>query len=123
MRKIIFSLISVMAAMAVLNAQQVSPNQTAATQQRTTKAAQTRVLPQPGIQPTQAITGNNNTGRNRRIVSDNPANRNQPVSNRGHVKPADSNPGNKIVTNGGRGQTAKDNHDNYAEARRRYHHE
>ena len=39
------------------------------------------------------------------------------------MKPADSNPGNKIVTNAGSGQTAKDNHDNDADARRRYHHE
>jgi hypothetical protein len=96
MRNIILSLIwVVVAAMPTLNAQQASPNQTTATQQISKpKPTGTRPFPQPRVQPTQSTTANNNPGRRK--------------------------PG---VNNVGRGQTARDNHDNYAEAKPRYRHE
>jgi hypothetical protein len=76
MRKIIFSLISlVVAAMPMLNAQQASPSQTTATQQTSKpKATRTRAFPQPRVQPTQATTANNNPGRDERIAN-NPSDR------------------------------------------------
>jgi len=124
MKNIILSLIWVMAAMAVLNAQQVSPSQTTTTQQPSkSKATGARPFPKPRVQPTQATTPNDNSGRDRKIVPDSSGNRKPVVNNPGHVKPADNNPGNTIVTNADRGHTAKDNHDNYAEAMRRYRHE
>jgi hypothetical protein len=124
MRKLIVSLIPVIAAMAALKAQQVSPNQATTTLQASKpKAAGTRPLSQPRIQPTQATTPNNNPGRDKRIVPDSSGNRKPVVNNPGHAKPPNDNPGNTTVTKADRGDTAKDHHDNYAEARRRYHHE
>jgi hypothetical protein len=115
MRKIILLLIwVVVAAMPTLNAQQVSPSQNAATQQPSKpKATGTRSFPQPGVQPTQATTANNNPKHNKPIPN-----------NPGHGKPADNNPGNgnTIVNNVGRGKT-NNNRDNHAEAMRRYRHE
>jgi len=116
MRKIIPSLIwVVVAAMPALNAQQLSPSQpTTAQQPSKPKATGTRPLPQPRVQPTQATTANNNPRRDRRIAN-----------NPGNGKPADNNPGNgnTIDNNVGPGKTAKDNHYNYADAKRRYRHE
>jgi hypothetical protein len=125
MRKIILSLIwMVVAAMPTLNAQQASPNQATATQQPSKpKAPGTRPFPQPRVQPTQPRTANNNPRRQR--IANNPGKGKPVVNNPGNVKPADNNSGNdnKSVNNLGRGQTGKDNHDNYAEAKRRYRHE
>jgi hypothetical protein len=88
MRKLIVSLISVIAAMAALKAQQVSPNQATTTLQASKpKAAGTRPLSQPRIQPTQATTPNNNPGRDKRIVPDSSGNRKPVVNNPGHAKP------------------------------------
>jgi hypothetical protein len=115
MRKLILSSISVMAATAVLSAQQVSPNQTATTQQASKpKAAGTRPFAQPRIQPTQATIANNNPDRGKRVAND-PS----------HPKPVVNNPGNgnAIVTNGGHGKNTRNNHDSYADAMRRYRHE
>jgi Putative peptidoglycan binding domain len=126
MRKIIFSLIwVVVASMPTLNAQQVSPGQTTTAQQRSKpKATGTRPFSQPRVQPTQATTANNNPRRDRRIAN-NPGHGKPAVDNPGHGKPADNNPGNgnRVDNNVGRGKTAKDNHDNYADAKRRYRHE
>jgi Putative peptidoglycan binding domain len=116
MRKFILSLIwIVVALMPTINAQQASPNQTTATQQPSKpKATGARSFPQPGVQPTQPTTANNNAGPDKRSAN-----------NPGHGKPAANNAGNAntIVTNGRRGKTATDNRDNYAEALRRYRHE
>jgi len=133
MKKTILSLIWVMAAIAVLNAQQVSPNQTTTTQQASKpKTAATRPLPQPRIQPTQPTIANNNPDAKRsandlgrgKLAVNNSGGR-PAVDNPGYAKHADNNPGNgnTTVNNTDRGHTAKHNHDNYAEARRRYHHE
>jgi Putative peptidoglycan binding domain. len=136
MRKIILSLIwVVVAAMPTLNAQQVSPSQpTTAQQPSKPKATGTRPFPQPRVQPTQAIRANNNPRPDRRIpnnpghgkpVANNPGNGKPGVDNPGNGKPADNNPGNgnTIDNNFGHGKTPKDNHDNYADAKRRYRHE
>jgi hypothetical protein len=114
MRKIFLSLIwVVVAAMPTLNAQQASPGQTTATQQPSKpKAASTRAFPQPGIQPTQPTTANNNPGQKKGIA-------NNPGQNRG----IGNNPGNGKTTdnkNVGRGKTTNDNGDSYADAMRRY---
>src|SRR5262245_19925363 len=70
MKEPILSLIWVMAAMAVLNAQQVSPNQTTTTQRASKpKAAATQPFPQPRVQPTQATTAKNNPDRGKRVAN------------------------------------------------------
>jgi Putative peptidoglycan binding domain len=116
MKTIFLSLIwVVVAAIPALNAQQASPAQTTTTQQTSkSKATGTRVFPQPRVQPTQATTANNNTGRDKRIAN-----------NPGHRKPADNNPGNGKTSdnNVGGGKTSNGNRDNYAEAMRGYRHE
>jgi hypothetical protein len=125
MKKLILSSISVMAATAVLNAQQVSPNQTATTQQASKpKAAGTRPFAQPWIQPAQASIAKNNPDRGKRVTND-PSHPKPAVNNAGKDKPVVHDPGNgnAIVTNGGHGKNSKDNHDSYADAMRRYRHE
>jgi hypothetical protein len=106
MKKLILSSISVMAATAVLNAQQVSPNQTATTQQASKpKAAGTRPFAQPWIQPAQASIAKNNPDRGKRVTN-NPSHPKPAVNNAGKGKPVVNNPGNgnAIVTNGGHGK-------------------
>ena len=128
MTKIFLSLIwVVVAAMPTLSAQQVSPGQTTTTQQKPKpKAPPTRIFPLPKVQPTQSgTTVNNNPGQNKGIAN-NPGHENPVVSNPGVGKPADNNPGNgKTINNndGGRGKTTNRDHDNYADAIRRYRHE
>jgi hypothetical protein len=125
MKNIILLLIWVMAAMAVLNAQQVSPGQTTTTQQASKpKAAGTRALPQPRIQPTQATVANNNPDSGKRVVND-PSHPKPAVNNAGNGKPVVNNSGNgnTIVTNGGPGKNTKNNHDSHADAMRGYRHE
>src|SRR5262245_26481216 len=126
MRQIILSLIWVaVAAMPTLNAQQVSPSQTTTTQQTSKpKSTGMRPLQQPKVQPTQTTTANNNPGRDKRIAN-NPGNGTPAVNHPGNVKSADNNPGNGNTGHSsiGRRQVAKDNHDNYADAKRRYRHE
>jgi|SRR5215469_4952736 len=126
MRKIILSLIwMVLAAMPALNAQQASPNQTTTAQQPSkAKATGTQPFPRRRVQPTQPTTANNSPGRDRRI-GNNPGHEKAAVNNPGHGKPADNKPGdgNTVVNNVGSGKTANDNHDNYADAKRRHHHE
>ena len=108
-----------------LNAQQASPSQTTTTQQ-TSKPKPTgmRTLQQPKVQPTQATPANNNPGRDKRIAN-NPGNGKPAVNHPGNVKSADNNPGNGNTGHSsiGRRQVAKANHDNYADAKRRYRHE
>src|SRR5215472_3158914 len=102
MKKTILSLIWVMAAIAVLNAQQVSPNQTTTTQQASKpKATATRPLPQPRIQSTQPTIANNNPAAKRAAkdlgpgkLAVNNSGGLTAVDNPGHAKPADNNPGN-----------------------------
>lgn len=125
MRKIILSLISVMAAMAVLNAQQVSPGQTTTTQQPSKpKATGAQSFSQPRIPPTQATIANNNPDRGKRVATD-PSHPKPAVNNAGNGKPVVNSPGsgNTIVTNGGHGKNTKNNRDSYSDAMRRYHHE
>jgi len=116
MTKAFLSLIwVVVAAMPTLNAQQASPGQITATQQSSKpKARPIRTFPQPGAQPTPGTTANNNPGQKQGIAN-----------NPGHGKPADNKPGNGKTSdnNVGRGKRNNDNHDNYAEAVRRYRHE
>jgi len=83
-----------------------------------------RTLQQPKVQPTQATPANNNPGRDKRIAN-NPGNGKPAVNHPGNVKSADNNPGNGNTGHSsiGRRQVAKDNHDNYAAAKRRYRHE
>lgn len=126
MTKIILSLIWVfVAAVPTLNAQQALPSQTTVTQQSSKpKATGTRAFPQPKIQPTQAITANNNPGRDKRIA-DNPNHRKPAVNNPGNGKRDVNNPGSGNTTNNdvGRDKTTNDNRDNYADAMRRHPHE
>src|SRR5262245_26244862 len=125
MRKIILLLIWVMAAMPVLNAQQVSPGQATTTQQPSKpKATGPRPFPQPRVQPTQASIANNNPDRGKRVAND-PSHPKPAVNNAGNGKPAVNNPGNvnTIVINGGHGKNTRNNHDSYADAMRRYRHE
>jgi Putative peptidoglycan binding domain len=126
MRKFILSLIwVVVVAMPTLNAQQISPSQTTATQQTSKpKARGTRAFPQTRVQPTQATTANNNPGRDKRIAN-RPSHRKPAVNNPGNGKPAVNSPanGNTTVNNVGRGKTINDNRGNYADAMRRHHHE
>src|SRR5438093_13381532 len=116
MRKTFLSLILVVVAtIPRLNAQQTSPGQNTATQQNSKpKARPIRTFPQPGVQPTPGTTANNNPGKKKGIAN-----------NPGHGKPADNKPRNGKTSdnNVGRGETNNDNHDNYAEAMRRYRHE
>jgi len=126
MTKIILPLIWVIVAgLPMLNAQQALPTQTTTIQQTSRpKAAGTRAFPQPKIQPTQPITANNNSGRDKRIAN-----------NPGHVKPAVNKPGNgkrdvnspengnTTDSNVGHGKTNNGNHGSYADAMRRHHHE
>jgi len=113
-----------MAAMAALNAQQVSPGQTTTLQQPSKKATGTRPFPQPGVQPTQATTTNNNPGGGKRVANG-PSRPKPTVNNMGNGKPVVNNPGNgnKIVTNGGHSKNPTGNRDSYADAMRRYRHE
>ena len=129
MTKIFLSLILVVvAAMPTSNAQQASPGgQTTTTQQKPKpKAPPTRIFPQPKVQPTQSgTTANNNPGQNKGIAN-NPGHGNPVVNNPGVGKPADNNPGNGKTTDNnevGRGKTTNHDHDNYADAMRRYRHE
>jgi len=126
MKKLILSLIwMVVAAMPTLNAQQVSPSQTTATQQPSKpKVTGTRPFPQPRVQPTQATTANNNPGRDNR-GGNGPSRPKPTVNNTGNGKPVVNTPGNgnTIVTNGGHGKNPRYNPDRYAEAMRRYRHE
>jgi len=135
MNKVILSLIcAVVAAMPTLNAQQVSPSQSTATQQSSkAKATGKRPFQQPRVQPTQATTANNNPGGDRGIANNpshgkvaynNPGNGKPAVKPPEHVNPT-SNPGNSntIVNDAGNGQTNKANRDTYADAKRRQHHE
>lgn len=101
-----------LAAMPTLNAQQVSPGQTTATQQTAKpKAAPNGALPQPKVQPTPA---HNNPGQKKKVAN-----------NPGYGKPAGNNPGNgKTTDNNVRpGKTTNNNGDSYADAMRRYRHE
>ena len=126
MRKIILSLIWVaMAAMPTLNAQQALPNQTTPTQQKSKpKAAALQLLQQPKVQPTQAPTGNNNPGRDKRVAND-PSHRKPAINNGGNGKQAVNSPesGNTIITNGGQSKNTNHNNDSYADAMRRYRHD
>ena len=125
MKNIILLLIWVMAAMAVLNAQQVSPGQTATTQQPSKpKATKARPFPQPRVQPTQATIANNNPDRGKRVAND-PSHPKPAVNNAGNGKPVVNNPGNgnTIVTNDGHGRNTRNDRDSYADAMRRYRHE
>jgi len=125
MKNIILSLIWVMAAMAVLNAQQVSPGQTTTTQQHSKpKATAARPFPQPRVQSTQATTANNNPDRGKRVANG-PSRPKPTVSDANNGKPVVNNSanGNTIVTNGGYGKNAKNNRDSYADAIHRYRHE
>src|SRR5215467_13279048 len=111
MRKIILSLIWIVGAMAVLNAQQVSPGQTTTTQQPSKpKATGARPFPQPRVQPTQATTANNNPDRGKRVANG-PSRPKPTVDNTGNGKPVVNNPGNSntIVTNGGHDRKPKNN--------------
>ena len=123
MRKIIPSLIwVVVTAIPTLNAQQASLNQSTAAQQPSKpKVTGTRRFPQPRVQPTQPTTANNNPRSDRRIAN-NPENGKLAVNDPGHGKLAANNGGNTIGNNVGHGQTGKDNHDKYADAKRRQHH-
>src|SRR5262249_56972207 len=106
MKKTILSLIWVMTAIAVLNAQQVSPNQTTTTQQASKpKTAATRPLPQPRIQPTQPTIANNNPDAKRsandlgrgKLAVNNSGGR-PAVDNPGHAKNAHNKPRNGKTT-------------------------
>jgi hypothetical protein len=108
----------IVAAMPTLNAQQALPSQT--TQQTSKpKPTGTRTFSQPGVRPTQAITANNNPGRDKKIVND-----------PGSVKPADNNPskpavnspGNGNVSDNNGGKTSNDSRGKYADAMRRCSH-
>ena len=135
MKKVILSLIwAVVVAMPTLNAQQISPSQSTAAQQPSkAKATGNRPFQQPRAQPTQATTANNNPGGDKGIAN-NPSHGKVPANNPGkgkpavkppgHAKPTD-NPGNSntIVNYAGGGQTNKANHEAYADAKRRQHHE
>jgi hypothetical protein len=116
MRKTFLSLIwVVVATMPTLNAQQTSPGQTTATQQNSKpKARPIRTFPQPGVQPTQPTTSNNNPDQKKGIAN-----------NPGHGKPAGNNPGNgKTTDNNVRPEKTTNNYrDSYNEAMRRYRHE
>jgi hypothetical protein len=125
MRQIILSLILVwVAAMPTLNAQQASPNQTTAAQQPFKKTTGARSFLQPGVQPTQTTTANNNPDHGKTVA--NAASHPKPaVHNAGNGKPVVNIPGNgnTIVTNGGHGRNTKNNYDSYADAMRGYRHE
>jgi len=124
MRKLILSVIGVMAAMAALNAQQVSPGQSTTTQQPSKKATGARPFPQPRVQPTQSATANNNSGGGKRVANG-PSRPRPNVNNTGNGKPVVNNPGNgnKIVTNGGHSKNPTGNRDSYTDAMGRYRHE
>jgi Putative peptidoglycan binding domain len=109
MKTIILSLIwMAVAAMPTLNAQQALPSQTTTTQQTSKpKPTAMRPLPQPKVQPTQATTANNNSGRDKRIRN-NPSQQKPTVNNAGNGKPTGNSPGNG---------------NSYADATRRYRHE
>jgi len=126
MKQIILSLIwMAVVAMPTLKAQQALPSQTTTTQQ-TSKPKQTAIRPlsQPKVQPTQATTANNDSGRDKKIAND-PSHQKPAVNNAGNGKPAVNSPGNgnRIVTNGGHGKNTNNNRDSYADAMRRYRHE
>jgi hypothetical protein len=124
MRKLILSLIWVMAVTAGLNAQQVSPGQTTTTQQPAKKATGARPFSQPRVQPTQATTANNNPNHGKRVANE-PSGPEPSPNNSGNGKPVVNSPenGNTIVTNGAQGKNPKNNRDSYADAMRRYRHE
>jgi hypothetical protein len=126
MKKLIISLICVAVAMVPsLHAQQASPSQATTTQQTArAKATRMRSLSQPGVQPTQATTENNNLRQDRRVAN-NPSHRKAAVNNTGNGKPAanTSGNGNRIDTSGGRGKSTDDKRENYADVMRRYRHE
>src|SRR5262245_30005702 len=134
MKKVTLSLIwTIVVAMPTLNAQQVSPSQSTAQQPSKANATGNRPFQQPRAQPTQATTANNNPGGDRGIAN-NPSHGKVPANNPGNKKPAvkppehakpTGNPGhsNTIVNYAGPVQTNKANHDTYADAKRRQHHE
>jgi len=127
MKNIILSLIWVMAAMAVLNAQQVSPSQATTTQQTSKlKPKPTGMRPpqQPKAQPTQATKADNNPGWDKRVAND-PSHRKPAINNGGNGKQAVNSPesGNTSVTKSGQSKTTNHNNDSYADAMRRYRHE
>src|SRR5262249_6954815 len=126
MQKIILSLIwMAVAAMPTLNAQQVSPSQTTTTQQ-TSKPKPTgmRPLPQLKVQPRQAPTADNNSGRDKRIPK-NPSHQKPAVNNAENGKSAVDSPGNgnTAVTNGGHGKNTNNNRNSYPDAMGHYRHE
>jgi Putative peptidoglycan binding domain len=126
MRKTFLSLIwVVVTAMPALNAQQVSPGQTTATQQTSKpKARPTQTFPQPKVRPTQPTTVNNNPGQKKGVAN-----------NPGYGKPAGNNPENGKTTdntvrpgkttgnNTRHGKATNNNDDSYADAMRRQRHE
>ncbi len=126
MRKTFLSLILVVVAtIPRLNAQQTSPGQNTATQQNSKpKARPIRTFPQPGVQPTQPTTTNNNPGQKKGIAN-NPGHGKPAVNNPGNGKPPENNPGNgKTTDNNVRlGKTTNNYRDSYNEAMRRYRHE